>query len=266
MNWHTILRDGATQRGFDGGEGHPVLFQHGLGGDEAQVAEIIPSAGVRRLTLECRGHGQSQAGNPAHFTIAAFADDVLAFADARGVARFAVGGISMGAAIALRIAVKAPDRVAALVLVRPAWDWRTAPPNMQVFIELCGYLETGDRDGFEASASARRFADEAPDNLASLRNFFDKPDRPALTGLLKAIAADGSGVTEQEVRAIAVPTLVLGNAVDLVHPLALALDLAAMIAGSRFIELTPKARDRQRHAHEARAAIGEFLQREGYRK
>ncbi len=265
MNWHTIVQGGATLRGFDAGVGYPVLFQHGLGGDEAQVAEIFPPTGFRRLTLECRGQGQSQAGNPAHFSIAAFADDVLAFADARGVARFAVGGISMGAAIALRIAVKAPERVAALMLVRPAWDWRAAPPNMQVFTELCGYLETGDRDGFEASATARRFASEAPDNLASLRNFFDKPDRAAWAKLLRAIAADGPGISEDDVRAIAIPTLVLGNAVDLVHPLTLAQSLAAMIGGSRFIELTPKARDRPRHAHEARAAIGEFLQREGYR-
>ncbi len=263
MSWHKLVRDGAGLRGYDGGRGMPVVFQHGLGGDEAQVAEVFPPQGFRRLTLECRAQGQSEAGDPAQFSIAAFAGDVLAFADARGVERFAVGGMSMGAAIALRIAVKAPRRVAALILARPAWDWRPEPQNMHVFTELCGYLETGNRDGFETSASARHFSEFAPDNLASLRKFFERSDRVTVTRLLTAIAGDGPGVSEDDIRSIAVPTLVIGNGTDLVHPLAMAQRLAAAIPEARFVELTPKARDRRQHAQDFRTAVSEFLQQEG---
>ncbi|RUV26747.1 alpha/beta hydrolase, partial [Mesorhizobium sp. M1A.F.Ca.IN.022.04.1.1] len=50
----TLLRDGATLHMTDTGEGLAVVFQHGLGGGEAQVAQTFP-AGFRRITLECRG-------------------------------------------------------------------------------------------------------------------------------------------------------------------------------------------------------------------
>ena len=117
-----LRRDDASLQVFDRGNGPAVVFQHGLGGDEAQVAQVFPDdAGWRRLTVECRGHGGSTLGSTRPFGFAMFADDVLAAADDAGLDRFAVGGISMGAAIALRLAVRHPDRVAGLVLVRPAW-------------------------------------------------------------------------------------------------------------------------------------------------
>ena len=42
----------------------------------------------------------------------------------------------MGAAIALRLAVKQPELVRALVLARPAWVTEPAPPNMQAYAEV----------------------------------------------------------------------------------------------------------------------------------
>ena len=164
-------RDGVRFSAFDLGAGPAVVFQHGLGGDAAQVAEVFPDGnGLRRLTLECRGQGGSEPGAPSSFSIANFASDVLAFCDARRVERFAVGGISMGAAIALRIAVVAPERVTSLVLARPAWLWGSAPPNMRPFAEVGALLRWPDRGAaraaFERSETARRLAEYAPDNLA----------------------------------------------------------------------------------------------------
>lgn len=173
---HILARDGIALCGYDRGKGPPVLFQHGLGGDEAQIAEAFPGSGFRRLTLECRSHGAS--GQSQVFSIAMFADDVLAYADAKGLQRFAVGGISMGAAIALRIAVIAPERVTALILARPAWNWEPAPDNMRAFTVLSRFLPAGERAGFEATDVARAFAQKAQDNLASLRKFFDQPSEP----------------------------------------------------------------------------------------
>ena len=194
MSWFTLERGGARLGGLDRGNGLPVVFQHGLGGDEAQVAEVFPDGeGFRRLTLECRGQGRSAAGDPVEFSIATFADDVLAFARSRGVDRFVVGGISMGAAIALRIAVLCPEQVIAVVLARPAWVWQPAPANMQVYAELARHLGNPDIQqalaDFEGSTTAQRLAQEAPDNLASMRKFLAVPDREALAALLSAISA-----------------------------------------------------------------------------
>jgi pimeloyl-ACP methyl ester carboxylesterase len=256
------MRDGAQLRGRDEGRGLPVVFQHGLGGNEAQAAEVFPD-GFRRLTLECRGQGRSALGNLDVLSIPTFAADVLDFADRQGVGRFVAGGISMGAAIALRLAIRHPDRVMGVVLARPAWLWDAAPDNMRPYAEVADDLRNADRAAgraaFEASPTARRLAQAAPDNLASLLNFFAAENAAALAPLLKAIAASGPDVSETEVGRIAVPTLVLGTGLDLVHPLDFARRLAAQIAGAQFVEITPKATDRALYVREFRAALAQFL-------
>lgn len=266
MSRHDVLRDGARLSGTDAGGGRAVVFQHGLGGDDAQVAEVFAENDFRRLTLECRAHGKSEPGDSAAFSIHTFADDVLAFAQSRGVGRFVMGGISMGAAIALRIAIKHPDKVTALILARPAWLWDKAPENMHVLAELSHYIGDKRRDEFEASPTAKMLAKEAPDNLASMRNFFDRPDPITSARLLAAIAADGPGVTETDVRGITIPTLIIANSKDWVHPVSHARTLARMIPNAKLVEIVPKADDKPRHLGEFRAAVFAFLQNEGREK
>ncbi len=258
-----LRRDDAALRLHDEGHGAPVVFQHGLGGDAAQVAGIFPAdAPLRRLTLECRGHGQSTPGSRRPFTIGGFAGDVLAACDARGVTRCIAAGLSLGAAIALHLAVHHRARVTALILARPAWLFDPAPPTMRPYAEVAECLRrfgpTEGRSRFAGSATAAMLAREAPDNLASLLGFFERRDPATTADLLADIAADGPGVGRLQARALDLPTLVIGHAMDHVHPLATARELASAIPGARLVEITPKARDRERHAAEFRAAIADF--------
>ena len=258
-------RDDAALRVFDTGQGRlPVVFQHGLGGDAAQVAQNFPdSPSYRRLTVECRAQGNSGAGTIRPFSIAMFADDVLAAADAAGIDRFVAGGISMGAAIALQLAARHPDRVLGLVLVRPAWAFDAAPQNMRPYVEVAELILSRPisvaRDIFAASATAARFRNEAPDNLASLLGFFARENANVFAEVMRAIANDGPGVTRAAAAGLALPTLVIGSGIDLVHPLAIAHSLADAIPNAAFAEVTPKATDKERHFAEIRAAIGSFL-------
>jgi pimeloyl-ACP methyl ester carboxylesterase len=259
MSWHQITRGGAKLAGIDTGEGPAVIFQHGLGGDEEQVSAHFPETGFRRLTLECRAQGRSEPGDPSQFSIQTFADDVLAFADARGLKRFAMGGISMGAAIALNIAANHPDRVDALILARPAWAWGKAPQNMQPLAEVAAHLINGSKEAFEKTGLGQRLAKEAPDNLASMLGFFDRPDLATTAKLLSAIAADGPGVKMEQAAAIKVPALVIGNGLDLVHPMLLAQDIARQIPGAHYVEIAPKSLDKAVHATEFKQAVQKFL-------
>ncbi|TPK85978.1 alpha/beta hydrolase [Mesorhizobium sp. B2-4-13] len=251
---------------FDTGQGLPIVFQHGLGGDAAQVALNFPdSPSRRRLTVECRAQGGSGAGSKRPFSIGMFADDVLAAADAAGIERFVAGGISMGAAIALNLASRHPDRILGLVLVRPAWTFDAAPQNMRPYVEVAELLRDHPleeaRDIFAASATAACFRTEAPDNLASLLGFFARDNATVFAEVMQAIANDGPGVTRAMATGLAIPTLVVGSGIDLVHPLATARELAETIPGAAFTEVTPKALDKDRHFTEIRAAIGGFLDR-----
>ena len=259
----TLSRDGATLRVTDTGEGLPVVFQHGLGGGEAQVAQTFPS-GFRRITLECRGHGGSGLGERRPVSFEMFADDVLAAAGEAGLDRFVAGGVSMGAAIALRLACRHPRRVAGLVLVRPAWTFSPAPQNMQPIAEVASLiLEHGPAKGrtvFAQSETATRLYREAPDNLSSLLGYFDRTDASAFAQVLANIAADGPSVSERDAAALDIPTLVVGNAVDAVHPLSTAYTLAAAIPNAIFAEITPKAQDSAKHFSALHGQITSFLQ------
>lgn len=247
----------------ESGSGPTVLFQHGLGGDKAQVAEVFPESVAHRLTLECRAHGGSGAGPHADFSIATFAADALALATARGTAPFVAGGISMGAAIALRLGVTQPVLVRALILVRPAWLFAAAPDNMRPFGEVAALLNEYPPDEaktrFASGATAQHLATAAPDNLTSLLGFFARPQPHTTAALLGRIAADGPGVTESQAAALQIPALVIGCEIDSVHPLAYAERLSAVLPRATLVRVTPKAQNRTAHAAELRAAIGGFL-------
>ncbi|MBB5575836.1 alpha/beta fold hydrolase [Rhizobium paranaense] len=258
-----FMRDDATLAVFDSGQGLPVLFQHGLGGDEAQVAQTFPMGKARRITVECRGHGASSLGDIRPFSLRMFAGDVLAVATDRRLGRFVVGGISMGAAIALYLAHHYPDRVAALILVRPAWTFTAAPANLEPVRTVAALLRSysiGEaKERFAASEIGLRISANAPDNFASLLGYFDRPNAAAFASVLADIAADGPGVTQAEAAALTVPTLIIGNEQDAIHPLTCARTFADTVADARFVEVTPKAADKARHFAEVQDAIATFL-------
>ena len=259
-----LRRDDAELNVFDSVAGHPVVFQHGLGGDNGQVVENFPGGpAFRRLTVECRAQGQSTPGHVRPFSIAMFAADILAACDARGIERFIIGGISMGAAIALHIAHRHPERVAGLVLARPAWLFDAAPENMRPYAEVAALMKRLPRDeaqaAFAVSATAADLRRDAPDNLASLLKFFDRPDLATTADLLGDIASDGPGVRESDAARLKIPTLVIGHRVDHAHPLGYAEQLAATIPGAHMVEIAPKATDKPRHVAEFRSALDRFL-------
>lgn len=80
----------------------------------SQQTALTPE--FRMVTWDARGHGSTRdEGLP--FTYWTSARDALTVLDQLGVERAVVGGISQGGYIALRAALLAPDRVAALVLI-----------------------------------------------------------------------------------------------------------------------------------------------------
>ena len=241
------------------GSGPIVVLQHGLCGDIRQPQEVFPrDQGFTHAALNCRGHGDSPAGDLSALTLAHFTDDLAQMIDLLPQRPVAVGGISMGAAMALRLAVTRPDLVLALILSRPAWVTGDAPANMQPNA-LAGQMLAEGVDAFDQTTTARTLAETAPDNLASLRSFFVRPDPVVTKALLTRISADGPGVSEQDLRHMTIPTLIMGSAEDVVHPMAHATELSRLIPGALLVELPPKGRNKAAHVAACQAAILHFL-------
>jgi pimeloyl-ACP methyl ester carboxylesterase len=245
--------------------GKAVVFQHGLCGSAGQTAEAFPNdPRFQMLTLECRGHGASEPGPLNAFSIKSFANDVADVVEEQNLGPLIIGGISMGAAISLHLAVRKPHLVKALVLARPAWLIDNKPENMKPNAEIGDLLATHSPQDAKAlflqSETAHQLEKSAPDNLASLTSFFAREPLEVTAALLTSISHDGPGVTEQQVRALKIPTLIIATGQDAIHPLSHADALHEMISHSRMVEITPKGVDKARYVKEFQSTLLEFFE------
>lgn len=101
-------------------DGQAVLLLHGITDSWFSFSDVLPLLPVdwRAIAPDQRGHGDSD--RPGTYALDDFADDAIALLDALGIERATLVGHSMGTFIARLVAVKAPDRVARLVLVAGA--------------------------------------------------------------------------------------------------------------------------------------------------
>ncbi|MFJ7213051.1 alpha/beta fold hydrolase [Amycolatopsis sp. NPDC098790] len=99
------------------GDGPAVLLVHGSGGHHAAWWQQVPALAERHtvLTLDLRGFGRSDSGF-TEFDSRVFPDDVLAVLEDSGVSRAVLAGQSIGAAAALKAALRRPELAAGVVL------------------------------------------------------------------------------------------------------------------------------------------------------
>lgn len=249
--------------GHGDGNNVPVLWQHGLGATQAQVAEVFPeSPQFRRITMECRGHADSELGTPEALSIQQFADDAIGLLDHLGVERAVAGGISLGAAIALRMAVHSPQRVSELIIARPAWISEAAPEGLKIYLDVANLLARyGSEQGLEFLQSTERYRlvmSESPDNAASMRSFFAR-EPTSTVALLSRIPEQGPGVTREQMSRLALPTLVIANEGDYVHSLAMATEVAGLIPGAKLSIIPSKNFNRDAYVEGFKSALYEFL-------
>lgn len=124
-----------------GGAGLPLLLLHGFTGRGSGWAAHLPALRAFRRTVivDLLGHGRSDApADPARYAVPRQADDLAALLRSLGGAPADVLGYSMGARIALQLALDHPAVVGRLVLESPS----------------AGLADPGERE-------RRRLADEA---------------------------------------------------------------------------------------------------------
>lgn len=117
-------------------QGFPIILLHGFPDDVHAWDEVRPpliSAGYRVLVPYLRGYGPtrfSAVSTPRMAEQAAIGQDLLDFADALQVNRFAVAGYDWGGRAAAIAAVLRPDRIRAAVLIGGYSIQNTVAPFM----------------------------------------------------------------------------------------------------------------------------------------
>jgi pimeloyl-ACP methyl ester carboxylesterase len=101
------------------GDGYPLVLAHGFTSSLDMWGDQIPAFAekYRVVVYDIRGHGASEAPcDPTSYDLWTCVEDQRALMDHLGIAEAYVGGLSMGGMIAMRFALKYPQRVRALLL------------------------------------------------------------------------------------------------------------------------------------------------------
>ncbi|MWV29742.1 alpha/beta fold hydrolase [Rathayibacter iranicus] len=209
-----------------------VLLLHGLGGDRSQPLGLLRSAlpaGSEVIAPDIRAHGASKLiGTPDDFTLEALTDEVTEEVVRAGAAHkpLTVLGISMGAAIALRLAVRRVLPIDRAVFVRPAFTAEPLPENLTVFPVIAHLLhDHGAKRGermFRASALFARAAGISPASAEALTLHFRAPLAQERAVRLAAIPRDCAYRDSNELGEVIARTLVIAAERDPVHPVAIA--------------------------------------------
>ena len=270
---HYVVRNGER------GSPNSMVFHHGIGGDLRQPGRFlvsertgIPVGALDILHADFRGHGQSEFGRAEDLSIATLGLDLAALLDHLELEDAIVGGISMGAAAAVRLAVQCPERVRALILCRPAWaDGPMSLEARQAYALIADLLAAEDwrwsaMQAFEQSANLRSIEAVCPDAAKSLRGqvhsaLKDPEIRESAIVRLRCLPTSRGLDDEGEgLATVQCPALVLAAEGDPVHPLECARKLARLLPNSRLIQIAPKSPiDDKPHLEEVDRIIGEFL-------
>jgi pimeloyl-ACP methyl ester carboxylesterase len=112
------LPTGATVGVTDsGGDGPAIVFSHGLLMNHTMFAPQVEALrdAYRVVTWDERGHGEAE--HDGDWSYWDSADDVLALLDHLGIDQAVLAGMSQGGFLSLRAALRAPERVRALILL-----------------------------------------------------------------------------------------------------------------------------------------------------
>jgi pimeloyl-ACP methyl ester carboxylesterase len=249
---------------LEAGRGTPVILLHGSGGEGARWMPTIKglASEFRVIAPDQIGWGNSDKPMTIYHS-GVFAEFLARFMKEIGVPKAALVGQSMGAGVALQMAVNYPQLVDRMVLVNgggfrsPNDPPRTGAPDWHARqIANAGTL-----------AESREYLEKMYYNHALISDKLVEDNlilrlRSAHTAEAVQIAnARGlGGVTEEQVRAIKTPTLLVWGANDKLSPPVNADKLNAAIAGSRKV-LIDKAGHYPfiEHPEQFNQAVREFL-------
>jgi pimeloyl-ACP methyl ester carboxylesterase len=241
----TVERAGVRLSVEEAGEGIPVVLLHGLTATRRYVvmgSRALERSGHRVVGYDARGHGQSTPAPAADaYCYEELAADLSAVLDELEIERAVLAGASLGAHTLLRLALDAPERVAALVAITPGYDPQTAddPSRLARWDALAAGLREGGVEGFVAAhgepAVPERWRESVEQVLHQRLGAHEHPG--AVADALSVVPRSHPFGAIDDLGAIDAPAVVVASrdAADPEHPFALARAYADAIPGARLV-------------------------------
>jgi pimeloyl-ACP methyl ester carboxylesterase len=226
-------------RGESEGDGAPIVLLHGLTATRRYVvhgSHALARGGHWTVAYDARGHGESDpAADRDAYEYSDLVGDLCAVLDGLEAERPVLAGVSMGAHTALRFALEHPQRVAALVVITPAYDGE----GPERWDGLADGLERDGIDGFLSTWGAHDVAERF--RTAALKNARQRLERHrdlgAVAAALRVVPSSVPFDGLEALKRIEAPALVVGSRddADPAHPLAVAEAYAERLPHARLL-------------------------------
>lgn len=242
-DWSRHIRTSAAETHYlEAGGGPPVVLVHGSGPGSSAYSNwrlVVPTLAAehRCLAPDLSGFGATTTDSPPTPDVWRWADEVLALLDALEVERADVVGNSMGGAVALALAVRAPERVGRIVAMGSVgvpfrltdaldavWGYRPSLEAMRDLVRRFAYDPRYADD--EALVRLRYEASADPVTAERYARLFPAPRQRWI---------DAAVIGDDALRAIRSPFLAVHGRDDQVVPLETSLRLVDLIPDSRLV-------------------------------
>jgi pimeloyl-ACP methyl ester carboxylesterase len=225
--------------------GRPVVLLLGLTATRRYVvmgSGALERGGHRVIAYDARGHGRSSPA-PAReaYTYDDLGADLLAVLDDRDIGRAVLAGASMGAHTLLWAALHAPERVAGLVVITPAYDPAVQDDEARLsrWDALADGLERGGVEGFVAAYGRPNVPESWQETVLKVaRQRLSEHEHPqAVADALRAVPRSRPFAAIDDLRAISAPTAVVASSdePDPGHPQAVGEAYAAAIPEAKLV-------------------------------
>ena len=240
-----IVIDGLRWEVRARGSGDPLLLLHGFTGrGTAWGPHTAPFArSFRTIVVDLPGHGRTGIHHDlARIGVERTADDLAAILFRFDAVPARILGYSLGARVALRLAVAHPDVVARLVLESPSAGLASAAERLSRCRADATLADALERDGIEAFVDAwerqpifaGRRAPLPPRRAARIRRLRLANRAGGLAASLRAAGQGAMTPLHDRLRSVRAPTLVIAGALDPIG-LARAEAVAAGVPGARLV-------------------------------
>lgn len=222
-----------------GGDGEVILFSHGLlmSGEmyEAQIAHFSPK--YRCIAYDHRGQGRSEV-TKGGYDMDTIAEDGAALIRALGLAPVHFVGLSMGGFVGMRLAARQPELLRSLTLLETSAE---AEPHAKAYRKLVFFTRWlgpwAVVDKVMPILFGKTFMTD-PARASERKRWRDHIKGNDRIGMVRAATGviERQGV-EDELAAIATPTLIVVGEEDVATVPEKAERMNALIAGSRLVRL-----------------------------
>ena len=166
----------------------------------------------------------------------------------------------MGAGISTYLAIHHPERVSGLVLVRPAWLDEGSPENLKILLTAADYIEAAkDVEGFKQESEFQTIHEHVPNAAKSVLGVFADTQRPEIATVLRAMVEDHPFDDINFLDKISVPTLVIGNEDDPLHPYSMAEAVHKHIPNSHIQKVISRYIDDAQHRQTVHKIVSKFI-------